>query len=120
MTAGNADFITEVIGGILSPDAYRSIKSELAEQISDIKADSISVSFEPRQTIYEADTDKVFVYGQFESVGPTGKPHTYMRTYEMQIAMRFGRPWVTHFVPYMGPPKTLQALRSQGVARVTP
>lgn len=119
VTPGNADFITDHISGILSPEAYRAIKSDLAEQISDIKEDSITVSFQPRQTTYETDTDKIFVYGEFKSVGPTGKPKVFMRTYEMQIAMRFGRPWVTHFMPYTGQPKTLQALKQQGIAQVT-
>lgn len=119
VTPGNADFIAESVGGILAPDAYRAMKSELAQQIKDIKDDSITVSFEPRQTIYEAQTDKVFVYGQFESVGPTGKPRTFMRTYEMQVELQGGRPWVTAFTPYTGQPKTLQALRTQGVARVS-
>ncbi|MGI9295062.1 MAG: TraE/TraK family type IV conjugative transfer system protein [Pseudomonadales bacterium] len=118
VTPGNADFIAEHVGSILAPDAYRTMKSSLAEQIKDIKEDSITVSFEPRQTSYEKETDKVFVYGEFRSVGPTGKPQVFMRTYEMQIAMRFGRPWITNYFPYTGQPRTIQALKTQGVAQV--
>lgn len=119
VTPGNADFIAEHVGSILAPDAYRAMKSALAAQIKDIKEDSITVSFEPRQTTYEKETGKVFVYGEFRSVGPTGKPQVFMRTYEMQIAMRFGRPWITSYSPYTGQPKTLRALETQGVAHVT-
>lgn len=113
VTPGNADFVLQRIGDILSPDVYREVKERVSEQIADIKADSLSVSFEPRQVIHEPETDKIFVFGRFKSVGPSGEPRSFMRTYELRVAMRFGRPWVTEFVPYAGNPKTMAYLKSQ-------
>lgn len=104
ITPGNADLVLEGLGDFLSPDAYRRIAADLAAQIADIKRDSLTVSFEPRQVLYEAATNRVFVTGQFASQGVSGSPLKAIRTYEMGIDIRFGRPWITSFKPYVGMP----------------
>lgn len=106
VTPGNADLVLESLGDLLSPDAYRKIAADLAAQVADIKRDSLTVSFEPRQILYEAKTNKVFVSGQFASQGVSGQPIKAIRTYEMSIDIRFGRPWITSFKPYQGMPVT--------------
>lgn len=106
VTPGNADLVLESLGDLLSPDAYRKIAADLAAQVADIKRDSLTVSFEPRQILYEASTKKVFVSGQFASSGVSGQPIKAVRTYEMTIDIRFGRPWITSFKPYQGMPVT--------------
>jgi conjugal transfer pilus assembly protein TraE len=112
---GNVDFVLDGIEGLFSPAAYREIKGLLAEQIADIKRDSLTISFEPKQVVYEHETDKVFVTGDFQSGGPSGKPRKLLRSYEMKVAVRFGQPWVDEFTVYTGPPKTL-AVRAQEAA----
>ncbi len=111
VSPGNADFVLEAVEGILAPSAFRSIKAALTDQIQAIKEDSLTVSFEPRQITYEQETDKIFIFGQFQSEGPTGEPRRFMRTYELEVDIRFGRPWVTFFSPYTGTPKTLAQLK---------
>jgi hypothetical protein len=56
--------------------------------------------------LYEPSTRKAFVTGQFSSRGSIGDPIKMQRTYEVSVEVRFGRPWVTRFVPYAGLPKT--------------
>ena len=106
VTPGNADLVLESLGDLLSPEAYRRIAADLAAQVADIKRDSLTVSFEPRQILYETKSRKVFVSGQFASQGVSGQPIKAVRTYEMTIDIRFGRPWVTSFKPYTGMPVT--------------
>lgn len=106
VTPGNADLVLASLGDLLSPDAYRKIAAELAAQVADIKRDSLTVSFEPRQILYETKSKKVFVSGQFASQGVSGQPIKAIRTYEMTIDIRFGRPWITSFKPYTGMPVT--------------
>lgn len=113
VTPGNADFVMETTGELLAPDVFRAIRELLAEQVRDIKDDSLTVSFEPRQVSYEPETEKVFVYGMFQSRGPSGTPQSFTRTYEMNIDMRFGRPWITSFRPYSGLPRTVAYLKTQ-------
>ena len=109
ITPGNADLVLRMLGDLLSPSAYRAIAAELAAQIADIKRDSITVSFEPREIRYATPTNTVYVSGQFSSQGVSGQPIKAMRTYEMAIDIRFGRPWITVFKPYQGMPDVDEA-----------
>lgn len=111
VTPGNADLVLASLGDLLSPDAYRKIAAELAAQVADIKRDSLTVSFEPRQILYETKSKKVFVSGQFASQGVSGQPIKAIRTYEMTIDIRFGRPWITSFKPYTGMPVTEESAK---------
>lgn len=116
VTPGNADLVLESLGDLLSPDAYRKIAADLAAQVADIKRDSLTVSFEPRQILYEPNTNKVFVSGQFASSGVSGQPIKAIRTYEMSIDIRFGRPWITSFKPYQGMPVTEESAKHKAAS----
>ena len=113
VTPGNADLVLQMMGDLLSPEAYRNISAELAGQIADIKRDSLVVSFEPRQVLFEPQANKVFVTGQFASHGVSGAPIKLTRTYEMKIDIRMGRPWITRFVPYQGMPVTAESAKQR-------
>jgi conjugal transfer pilus assembly protein TraE len=104
VTPGNADLVMQSLGDLMSPSAYRKIAADLAAQIGDIKRDSLTVRFEPQQILYDSETNTVFVSGQFSSAGVSGQPIKAVRTYEMTIEVRFGRPWITSFKPYSGMP----------------
>jgi conjugal transfer pilus assembly protein TraE len=104
VTPGNADLVLQMLGDLLSPSAYRAIAASLASQIADIKRDSITVSFEPREMRFVPKTSTVYVSGQFASQGVSGRPIKAMRTYEIVVDVRFGRPWITRFKPYSGMP----------------
>lgn len=117
VTPGNADLVLESLGDLLSPDAYRKIAADLATQVADIKRDSLTVSFEPRQILYEAKTKKVFVTGQFASQGVSGQPIKAVRTYEMTVDIRFGRPWITSFKPYQGMPVTEDSAKHMAMSK---
>lgn len=104
VTPGTADFVLESLGDLLSPSAYRAVAADLAAQIADIKRDSITVSFEPREIRFISATGTVFVSGQFSSQGVSGQPIKAVRTYEMVVDIKFGRPWITQFRPYEGMP----------------
>lgn len=116
VTPGNADLVLESLGDLLSPDAYRRIAADLAAQVADIKRDSLTVSFEPRQILFEQSTNKVFVSGQFASSGVSGQPIKAVRTYEMTIDMRFGRPWIMSFKPYQGMPLTEESAKHKAAS----
>ena len=112
VTPGNADLVMQSLGDLMSPAAYRKISADLAAQVADIKRDSLTVRFEPQQILYDGETSTVFVSGQFASQGVSGQPIKAVRTYEMTIEIRFGRPWITAFKPYSGMPAGLDQLRS--------
>lgn len=106
ITPANADLVLDSVGDLFSPEAYRPMAANLASQVNDIKRDSLTVSFEPRQILYEPTTDKVFVTGSFRSQGASGQPIKTIRTYEVVVGIRLGRPWITRYAPYEGLPVT--------------
>lgn len=117
VTPGNADLVLKSLGDLLAPEAYRQIAAQLATQIGEIKRDSLTMSFEPRQIMHEPATDRVFITGQFSSQGVSGTPKTTIRTYEMRVAIRLGRPWITTFKPYQGMPATEDSPQRVATAR---
>ena len=122
ITPGNADLVLDSLGELFSPDAYRSMSLSLATQVNEIKRDSLTVSFEPRQILYEPATDKVFVTGSFKSQGASGQPIQAIRTYEFIVDIHLGRPWISRFAPYEGLPVTedSQKTRPQTASRAAP
>lgn len=117
ITPGNAEFISRHMDAMFAPEAYRELSAAIDEQLDAIERDRITVRFEPSEVHYEARTEKVFVTGFFQSSGAGGDGRRTNRTFEMRIDMRFGRPWVTHFVAYQDLPRTLDALeRAQAAA----
>lgn len=112
ITPGNADLVLDAIGYLFSPAAYQTVAASLASQVNDIKRDSLTVSFEPRQIMYEPATDKVFVTGSFQSQGASGQPIKAIRTYEFVVDIHMGRPWISRFAPYEGLPVTLESQKT--------
>jgi conjugal transfer pilus assembly protein TraE len=113
VTPGNADLVMESLGDLMAPEAYRKIAADLSAQVADIKRDSLTVTFEPQQILYERETNTVYVSGPFASQGVSGQPIKAVRTYEMTIEVRFGRPWITSFKPYQGMPALQEHARRQ-------
>jgi conjugal transfer pilus assembly protein TraE len=109
---GNVEFVGEALSGLMSPDVYHDLRERLARQIEAIKEESLVVRFEPQQLLYEAETDKVFIHGRSHVAGPGGELRQRVRTFEYRVAMRFGRPWVTHFAVYEGQPRTAAYLKT--------
>lgn len=108
ITPSNAEFIERTIGPLIAPGIYREVTDALSEQIQDLKADRISVSFRPHQVFYEKETDKVFVSGDHVSQGPNSHPDIRGRTYEFQILFKDYRPLLDHIEVYPGEPHTLE------------
>jgi conjugal transfer pilus assembly protein TraE len=113
ISPSNVDFLLDSLSSMLSPEVFQSLRGRLVKQIQDIQEEQLSISFESQKMAYEKETDKVFIYGEMEAVGPSRVVRKKMRTYEYKVTMRFGRPWITHFAIYKGAPRTLLELKKQ-------
>lgn len=111
ISPSNVEFLLDNLSSMLSPEVFQSLRGRMIKQIQEIQEEQLSISFETQNVVYEKGTDKVFVYGQLEAVGPSRVVRKKMRTYEYKITMRFGRPWVTSFSLYEGPPRTRLELK---------
>ena len=83
----------------------------IEKQIMELKLDRITLSFKPREVVYEPETDKVFISGIQTSSGPGGKPKQKPRTYEIIIDLNDYKPVIAHINAYADQPKTLQRLK---------
>lgn len=108
ITPANVDFVVESLGNHLSPSVYSAVRDSLYDQARDIKREGLTVSFSPREIVYEQSTDKLFVYGVTRTQGRDGRAESVDRTYEFLIAIRQYRPTVTRLSVYRGPPLTAE------------
>lgn len=112
VTPANADFLKQAIEPILAPSIYHMVLDAMNEQINAIKMDRVAIMFRPQQVLYEADTDKVFVFGELTSQGPNSRPDVRRRTYEFQISIKNYRPRLDYIDVYADEPRTLQRLKA--------
>jgi len=105
ITPGNADFVVNKLERMLSPDIFSVLKTNLADQVEEIKHESFTTNFTPQDIIYEKKTDKIFVAGRMEMSGASGASMTFIRTYEFKIEINNWYPKIIHFDVYKGQPK---------------
>lgn len=108
ITPSNVDFVVESLGIYLSPSVYSAVRDSLFDQARDIRREGLTVSFSPRELVYEQSTDKMFVYGVTRTQGRDGRSESIERTYEFLIAIRNYRPIVTRLSVYRGMPLTAE------------
>lgn len=111
VTPGNVEFVRQSLSPMLSSGIYRSVMSGMAAQIEEIKREQVSLSFNPKEVLYEPETDKVFVTGMLRMQGPGSKPVDRQRTYEMVIDINDYRPLIRHIDAYPERPRTLEVLK---------
>lgn len=110
---GTVDFIAQTLSPILSASIYREVMDTLAKQTEEIKREHVSLSFQPSETLYEVETDKVFITGKLKEQAPGSKPVESIRTYEFIVDLSNYRPVVRHIDAYPGQPKTLETLEKE-------
>lgn len=112
VTPATADFLKEAIEPILAPSIYRTVLDAMAEHIKAIQMDRVTISFRPRQVLFEEETNKVFVSGELTSQGPNSHPDVRRRTYEFVLSIKNYRPRLDYIDVYPDEPKTLQRLKA--------
>lgn len=113
ISPGNADFVMESLQVLMAPAVYNQLQSSIASDVTTIKADGVTISFEQRAVYYERQTDKVFVTGRSGVSGSAGPIQKFDRTFEMVVTVDDGHPQITSLSSYPGPPKTLEVLKNQ-------
>jgi conjugal transfer pilus assembly protein TraE len=114
VSPGNAEFLERAIEPLLAPALRRAVAEVMAYQVGEIQRESVTLTYLPRNVLYEPETDKVFVTGSQTSAGPAGRPQVRVRTYELTLAFRHYRPVVTHLDVYPEEPRTLERLSARG------
>lgn len=114
ITPANVDFVKTNVGRFFDPDVYSVIRETIDSQANAIKADGLSISFSPRQVVYEPQTQKVFVTGFTKTEGRGGQSESVQRTYEFRFSIVNYIPQVISFNIYRGAPATADRARATG------
>ncbi len=111
VTPASVVFLKERIGPLLSPAIYSDVMSALESQANQIRNDRISLRFEMNQVHYEAETGKVFVYGNSYSKGVSGLEDRKERTYEYIVRINRYQPVFEYMATYEGRPRSQKILQ---------
>lgn len=107
VTPANAGIVKDALGPILAADIQREVMEALDVQIQQIRADKISLAFEPERIVRDESNDnRFYVTGRATSEGPTGEKKRTVRTYEMDFAIEGYRPTISWINTYGSTPRT--------------
>jgi conjugal transfer pilus assembly protein TraE len=106
---GTADFLQKAIEPLLASKLRQGVVAAIAEQVSEIKRERISIDFAARSVAEDPQTGRLYVSGTQTTTGPGGNPKIQPRTYEVQVEFRNYRPVVTHLEAYADAPRVVEA-----------
>lgn len=116
ITPGNVQFVRERLEPLLSPRIFQEAMEAIQSQAEIIRKDRISMTFEPRNVVFERASGKVFVFGNSSVISPNGETRRDRRTYEFRIKIDNYLPVVTFMTTYADRPHTLDVLEKQSKA----
>jgi conjugal transfer pilus assembly protein TraE len=110
VTPKTIQFVADFIGDLLSSEVYHRISAELGSTVYKIQQEGRTTRFVSRKVVYEEETDKVYVAGDYyvtTDANPfhgqgKNKPAPRRKVYEFVIDIAGGRPVVNHFDTYLG------------------
>ena len=85
VTPRNAEVLTKALDPLLAPALRQDVLRVLDSQISEIKREKISLSFQPRAISRDAGSDTLYVTGTHITSGPAAQPVAIERTYAIRI-----------------------------------
>lgn len=100
----SSQVVLDAVSAFMDPLIYTEFRRQLMTLMEDpvFKASGSVISFLPSSLQFEADTNRVFVSGTLITATSGAQKYQKQVTYEMAIAIREGRPWVSHFLSYEG------------------
>jgi conjugal transfer pilus assembly protein TraE len=110
VTPSSAKFVKDAVAPLLGPGVYQTAMNALEKQVNQIRENHITLFFEPRRILHEAESEKIFVHGQSVLESPSGDRSRKERTYEFVIDVMNYMPRVVHIDTYQGPPRTIDEL----------
>ncbi|MGH0003623.1 TraE/TraK family type IV conjugative transfer system protein [Pseudovibrio ascidiaceicola] len=113
VTPASVDLVEERVGPLLHPSIYEDVILAINLQAEEIKADRVSMRFEPRLLEYEPSSNKVFVYGTSFMRAPSGTERRTDRTYEYIVEVSAYAPVITGMQTYEGRPRTARVLKKK-------
>ena len=98
----NVDFVTGAVDRLMDRSIAAKVKDGLLEAANDPEKRTTNVAnwFEAVQTIYDPQSDKIFVIGSLNTAVPGQQPLTKPTVYEFSFDVRGGVPVAVYFDSY--------------------
>lgn len=113
VTPKSVEFVRQSIEPLLSSSIYADVIERIEQEVSKIKTDRLSISFEPHSVLIEPERSRVFVTGLRVAEDLVGGQERRSVTYEIGITMAAYRPLITDISTYPGKPHTANWLKQQ-------
>lgn len=104
VTPSNADFTANTVGHLLAPSIYKTVMDGIANQVSKIKTDQLSLQFDPAEVHFNAAKNAVTVNGWLTTTDSHGTSQREQRTYEIYFDVVNYQPRVVGLTSYLGKP----------------
>lgn len=113
ITPANVDFVAEHIKPLLAPKIYQETLDAMYSNAEQLKEDRVTLRFEPKSTLYEKTTGKIFVNGTSFIRSGTGndKERRENRSYEFVIKISNYIPQISYIDTYVGVPRTTDVIQ---------
>lgn len=107
ISGGNAKFVKGEFQRIATPSLYNGILEVLDTELANIKRDNATVTFSPREVIYDPELDRFFVQGKQKLTGPGVRKGLEKEvTYEVGFVTKRLRVYLDYYDVYEGTPLT--------------
>ena len=100
----SSSLVLDSVSQFMDPKIYTDFRRQMLSIIEDpqFKSSGATISFQPNSLQWEGETSRVFVTGTLITASSGTQKYQKQVTYEVGLAIREGRPWVTHFLSYEG------------------
>lgn len=114
VSPGNADFVRSSVEPLLAPSIYDQTLVVIERQLDEIERDQVAYTFEPREVIYDEQTQRTYVTGLHFLHQGSDETQRVNRTYEMEWRFENYRPLLEHIETYEGGPRFPEEMSPQG------
>ncbi len=114
LTPGNANFVKGEFQRIATPRLYGEILDTLDAELAAITRDNATVSFSPREVIFDPELNRFFVRGIQKLTGPGARQGIDSQiTYELAFVTERLRIYLDYYDVYKGKPRTSDVREQQ-------
>ncbi|WP_336107820.1 TraE/TraK family type IV conjugative transfer system protein [Thalassospira sp. CH_XMU1420-2] len=111
-TPDQVDEVATLMEPYLAPSIRNAVIVGLQEDAANLKEHNISREFVVKNSYFEKETGKTFVYGNEYVSGSADKKEREEKTYEFEISINNFMPVIDDLAAYKGKPRTLEELEN--------
>lgn len=104
VTPANAEFLSASLAPMLGPEIYRGVLDAIAQQVTLIKEEQLTLAFRPSEVRYDDAGHRVYVMGELVTRGARNVEEREIRTYELAFSTLNHAVRLDELLVHKGPP----------------